>query len=117
MEATSHSTISVVTEKRVVEQAKAMGERVAKQRAKRGWSQEQLAAHTGHHRTYLGRLEAGKTDPTLTSILRIAAALGVDAGTLVTGLEKTIGDPTTAGRKKPEAGSAANRPRVKRSAK
>jgi transcriptional regulator with XRE-family HTH domain len=49
-------------------------------------SQERLAEIAGVHRTYIGHLELGKGSPTLDTIVRVAAALGVDPAELVGGL-------------------------------
>ncbi len=51
-----------------------------------GLSQESLADKAGFHRTYVGTVERGERNPALLSILRLAAALEVDAGTLISGL-------------------------------
>lgn len=37
----------------------------------------------GIERSYMGRVERGKSQPTLTVILKISRALGCDAGELV----------------------------------
>jgi len=49
-------------------------------------SQERLAEIAGVHRTYIGHLELGKGSPTLDTIVRVAAALGVDPAELIGGL-------------------------------
>lgn len=46
-------------------------------------SQEVLAERAGVHRTYIGMLERGEKNATLSSIERIAMALDVDAHTLL----------------------------------
>ena len=48
------------------------------------------------HRTYLGHLETGRKDFRLTSIIRVADALGVTLSELFAGLEP--GEPTRIGR-------------------
>jgi transcriptional regulator with XRE-family HTH domain len=62
------------------------GDRVRAARLERGNSQEQLAELAGLHRTYVGHVERGAVTPTLDTIVRIAAALSLDAGDLVRGL-------------------------------
>jgi transcriptional regulator with XRE-family HTH domain len=57
------------------------GERMAKRlktvRRRRGLTQEALAAKAGLSRTYLARLETARQDPTLSTLVKLAKALGV----------------------------------------
>jgi transcriptional regulator with XRE-family HTH domain len=62
------------------------GERVRSFRARIGLTQEQLGAAAGLHRTYVGGVERGERNVSLMNILRLAVALQVDPGDLVTGL-------------------------------
>ena len=74
-----------------VEQAREFGRRVRSHRERmEGVSQERLAESAGLHRTYIGHVERGEVNPSLFNILRIAAALGVDAGELVAGLKPGV---------------------------
>lgn len=73
------------------EAAKEFGKRVRAARVAmsvdgRSVSQERLAELAGLHRTYIGHVERGEVNVALHNILRLADALGVDAGTLVQGL-------------------------------
>ena len=52
-------------------------------RVKRGMSQEALAKKAGISRGYLLRLEAGRQDPTLGTVERLAKALKVKVGRLL----------------------------------
>jgi len=54
-----------------------LGARVRKLRKQKGWSQEELADHCGHHWTYIGGLERGERNATLQVVADIAQALGV----------------------------------------
>jgi transcriptional regulator with XRE-family HTH domain len=56
--------------------------RVKELRAKRGWSQDELAARSGLHRSYVGIIERCEKAATLDTVERIAKALGVDVGEL-----------------------------------
>lgn len=53
------------------------GKRLKELRLKRGLSQEALAERAGIHRNYLGGIERGERNVSLSSILKIAAALKV----------------------------------------
>lgn len=74
--------------RRGVEAAREFGERVRRFREAMDpfVSQERLADLAGVHRTYVGHVERGEVNPTLWTIVRLAAVLGVDAGELVQGL-------------------------------
>jgi transcriptional regulator with XRE-family HTH domain len=54
------------------------GRIVSRLRVERGFSQEGFAAATGLHRTYMGGIERGERNPTLTTILRIAEGLKIE---------------------------------------
>jgi transcriptional regulator with XRE-family HTH domain len=62
------------------------GERVRAFRSRLGLTQEELGAAAGLHRTYVGGVERGERNVSLLNILKLAAALQVDAGELVTAL-------------------------------
>lgn len=53
------------------------GIQVRSLRKERGWSQERLAAESGKHPTYIGGIERGTRNPTITVAAEIAHALGV----------------------------------------
>ena len=59
------------------------GERVRARREQLGLSQEALADRADLHRTYVGSVERGERNVTLTSIVSLAEALGVDPSDLV----------------------------------
>jgi transcriptional regulator with XRE-family HTH domain len=50
-------------------------------------SQEQFASKIGAHRTYVGHIERGETNPTMFDIVRIASGLEVDLGELMSDLD------------------------------
>lgn len=64
------------------------GSRLREIRKQKGFSQEGFAEHAAVHRTYLGGLERGERNPTLTVIAKLARALDVSLPTLMTGSEK-----------------------------
>lgn len=72
----------------------AFGCALRKLRGERALSQEQLADKSGLHRTYISLLERGEKSPTLTTIVRLAAALGIEPHHLVLEAERNMrGDP------------------------
>jgi transcriptional regulator with XRE-family HTH domain len=60
-----------------------MARRIKELRAKRHLSQRELAERAGINRVYLARLELGQQDPTLATLEKLAAALGVKVARLV----------------------------------
>ncbi len=62
---------------------KPLGSRIKALRAKRGWTQTQLARRAGISRGYLARLEINRHDPALSALQKLAKALGVRIGRLV----------------------------------
>ena len=60
-----------------------MGQRIRKLREERGLSQAALAAKAKITREYVNKLEAGRYDPTLGVVQRLAKALGVTLADLV----------------------------------
>ncbi len=54
------------------------GRKVRKLREEQGYSQEGFASEVGIHRTYIGGIERGERNPTITTVYKIAQALGVD---------------------------------------
>lgn len=67
--------------------ARTFGARVRERRLTLGKSQEQLAADSELHWSFVGQVERGQRNLTLHNILKVAAALGVDPSELVTGLQ------------------------------
>jgi transcriptional regulator with XRE-family HTH domain len=63
------------------------GRRVRARRLELGKSQEQLAADSDVHWSFLGQVERGRRNLTFHNILKVAEALQVDPGELVRGLK------------------------------
>lgn len=61
----------------------AVGARIRALRQERGLSQDEFAARVGIHRTHPNKLENGKIDPRLSTLVRVADALGVSVGELL----------------------------------
>ncbi len=61
-----------------------IGMKIQRLRQKRGMTQEALAAKAGVSRGFLARLETGRHDPSLTTVGKLAKALKVKLGELLT---------------------------------
>ena len=60
-----------------------MAARLKALRERLGLTQEQLSEKSGVGRSHLARLETGKQDPTLSTLEKLAKALGVKVGRLL----------------------------------
>ncbi|CDI11923.1 helix-turn-helix domain-containing protein [Agrobacterium pusense] len=65
-----------------------VGLNVLKIRRERSLSQEELSFRSGLTRAYLSGLEAGRRNPTIVSLHKLAEALGVDIESLVRSTKK-----------------------------
>lgn len=72
-----------------------LGGRVRLLRAQRGLSQEKLAERAGLTSKFLGEVERVETNPSTTSIARLAAALSVNVGDLFEAGDHLLPVPTT----------------------
>ncbi len=63
--------------------AAAFGKVLRRLRRQRGLTQEQLGLEADLRRTYVSLLELGRQQPSFTTILKLATALGERPGTLV----------------------------------
>jgi transcriptional regulator with XRE-family HTH domain len=66
--------------------AEAIGANLRALRQAAGLTQEQLAHASGVHMTEVSRIEAGKRDPRISTLLRLARALGAPPSGLLRGL-------------------------------
>ena len=64
-----------------------LGRGIAKARAKRGLTQEDLAGVIEMDRSYISQIENGRTNVTILALMRIAKALGVRPSALVRSME------------------------------
>lgn len=62
---------------------KLLGQRIIELRTKKGWTQADLARACGKDRQAIEKLENGKVNPTLYSLLEVAEALDVSLVALV----------------------------------
>lgn len=70
------------------DRSRAFGEAIRQVRAESGLSQEDAALNGGIDRAYLGHIERATKTPTLTTIWKIADALGVPPSELLRRAEK-----------------------------
>lgn len=64
---------------------KVFGDRVRARRKTLGWTQEELAARAEIDRSYIGGVERGTRNATLTMVARICTALESDIPTIMSG--------------------------------
>lgn len=64
---------------------KHLGRRLRTLREQTGKSQDTLANDSGLHRTYIGAVERGERNPTILTLSRYAAGLGLTVADLVDG--------------------------------
>lgn len=62
---------------------RAVGTAIAARRRASGLSQEQLAERSGLHRTYIGAVERGIRNPTITSLAQLARGLACQPSELL----------------------------------
>jgi transcriptional regulator with XRE-family HTH domain len=74
--------------KRTVSPATAFGLALRRLRLSAGLSQEQLAFDAGVQRNFISLIERGENQPTITTIWKLAVALGLSASALVQECEK-----------------------------
>ena len=61
------------------------GANLRRQRIAAGWSQQELSERCELHLTEISRLENGRRDPRLTTIVKLADALAIPPGELLAG--------------------------------
>jgi XRE family transcriptional regulator, regulator of sulfur utilization len=65
---------------------KKLGKRVAELRKSKGFSQEGFAHECGFHRSYMGALERGEKNITLSMVNKVAKALKISLSELFRGV-------------------------------
>ena len=68
-------------------QLQQLGERVRQLREQRGWSQESFAHEGGLGRSFAGAIERGEKDVRLSTLTKLARALGVSLSQLLKGID------------------------------
>lgn len=66
--------------------AKMIGQRIRALRERQGLSQEELAAKSGVHRTYVGMVERAEKNISVGALAKFAKALGTSMSSLLEGL-------------------------------
>jgi len=67
-----------------------LGFNIRIERHRKGYSQEDLAEHSGLHRTYIGVVERGEKNISIFNCLKIAKALGINLHELVRSSEEVF---------------------------
>jgi transcriptional regulator with XRE-family HTH domain len=70
-----------------------LGRRIKRRRNFLDLSQEALAERAGIHRTQISFYENGERMPLTSSLIRLAAALGISVGQLVVGIDWEVRGP------------------------
>lgn len=71
--------------------ADAFGQVLRRLRLKAGLTQEELGFEADLRRTYISILELGQQQPTLTTLLKLAGALGISGAELMRHIERELG--------------------------
>lgn len=66
------------------------GQVLREQRISRDLSQEELALAADVDRTFVSQMERGIRQPTITTLMKLASALGIQPSTLVVRMEKLL---------------------------
>jgi transcriptional regulator with XRE-family HTH domain len=77
---------------RETEVRKRLGEVVVRLRSAGGWTQALIAEKAGITEQYLRRIERGSENPSLTTLMALAGALGTSASQLVREVERLAPD-------------------------
>jgi len=72
----------------------ALGANLREVRERLGLTQEEVAHRSGVHATEVSRMEAGKPDPQVSTLERLAKAVEVKPGQLLDGLPPARAQPT-----------------------
>lgn len=73
---------------------RAFGSVLRRLRDERGISQEDLAFSSGVGRSFIAKMETGKRQPTITTVFRLADALGVSPQDVVGSVQNELAGPT-----------------------
>lgn len=65
---------------------------IAQLRLKKGWSQAEFAKRAETSQPYIARLELGRVDPQISTVIKLAKALGISAATIVAAISPGDGE-------------------------
>jgi transcriptional regulator with XRE-family HTH domain len=68
----------------------AFGQVLRKHRLAAGLSQEQLGLESGVQRNFISLIETGQNQPTITTIFKLAGAMGIKASKMISETEKAV---------------------------
>jgi transcriptional regulator with XRE-family HTH domain len=66
------------------------GQVLREQRLSRSLSQEELALAADVDRTFVSQMERGLRQPTITTLMKLSSALGIQPSTLINRMEKLL---------------------------
>ena len=75
---------------RVEQISTVFGQVLREQRISRDLSQEELALAADVDRTFVSQMERGIRQPTITTLMKLAGALGIQPSTLIVRMEKLL---------------------------
>jgi transcriptional regulator with XRE-family HTH domain len=75
---------------RVEQISTVFGQVLREQRVSRDLSQEELALAADVDRTFVSQMERGIRQPTITTLIKLAGALGIQPSTLIVRMEKLL---------------------------
>ena len=75
---------------RVEQISTVFGQVLREQRISRDLSQEQLALAADFDRTFVSQMDRGIRQPTITTLIKLAGALGIQPSTLIVRMEKLL---------------------------
>jgi transcriptional regulator with XRE-family HTH domain len=75
---------------RVEQISTVFGQVLREQRLSRELSQEELALAADVDRTFVSQMERGIRQPTITTLIKLAGALGIQPSTLIVRMEKLL---------------------------
>lgn len=81
---------------------RSLGDRIRQLRSEYGWSQEHFATICGLHRTYMGHVERGEKNVSLSTVVRICDGLGIRVSDLFAAAKRKLAPSHKASGRKPE---------------